>query len=148
MLLTHYVIAAHDVIFVYNVFFYFLFYSKVPAFGDDFKRPLYIDEAESSDELSGLSGNNMFGFQVFSNPIEIQKYHERQMQHMLKAFEQFDGKMRKYSQYHNFFVKNHFFYRIFENFLSKSIEFRLKSGFFLKFSSKYVIKWQIYAYVL
>ncbi|XP_031619089.1 uncharacterized protein LOC116338145 [Contarinia nasturtii] len=60
--------------------------SKVPAFGNDFKKPIWYDE-ESDDELFD---NKMFGFQVFSDPIEIQKYHEQQMRRMLKAFEQFD----------------------------------------------------------
>lgn len=64
--------------------------SKVPAFGNDFKKPIWYDE-ESDDEL--FDNNKMFGFQIFSNPMEIQKYHEQQMQRMLKAFEQFDGEL-------------------------------------------------------
>lgn len=60
---------------------------KVPAFGNDFKKPIWYDE-ESDDEL--FDNSKLFGFQVFSNPIEIQKYHEQQMQRMLKAFDQFD----------------------------------------------------------
>lgn len=62
--------------------------SKEPAFGNDFKKPIWYDE-ESDDEL--FDNSKLFGFQVFSNPIEIQKYHEQQMQRMFKAFEQFDG---------------------------------------------------------
>lgn len=62
---------------------------KVPAFGNDFRKPLWYDE-ESDDEL--FDNNKMFGFQVFTNPLEMQKYHEQQLQSMLKAFEQFDGK--------------------------------------------------------
>ncbi|XP_055296163.1 uncharacterized protein LOC129565370 [Sitodiplosis mosellana] len=61
--------------------------SKVPAFGNDFKKPIWYDE-ESDDEL--FDNNKVFGFQVFSNPMEIQKYHEQQLQRMLKTFEQFD----------------------------------------------------------
>lgn len=60
----------------------------MPAFGNDFKKPLWYDE-ESDDEL--FDNNKVFGFQVFSNPMEIQKYHEQQMQRMLKTFEQFEG---------------------------------------------------------
>lgn len=63
----------------------------MPAFGNDFKKPIWYDE-ESDDEL--FDNNKVFGFQVFSNPMEIQKYHEQQLQRMLKAasaFEEFGG---------------------------------------------------------
>lgn len=82
---------SQNVILVWHLFLYLWFYSvcsKVPAFGNDFKKPIWYDE-ESDDEL--FDNNKMFGFQVFSNPMEIQKYHEQQMQRMLKAFEQFEG---------------------------------------------------------
>lgn len=60
----------------------------MPAFGNDFKKPIWYDE-ESDDEL--FDNNKLFGFQVFSDPMEIQKYHEQQLQQMLKTFEQLDG---------------------------------------------------------
>lgn len=63
----------------------------MPAFGNDFKKPIWYDE-ESDDEL--FDNNKVFGFQVFSNPMEIQKYHEQQLQRMLKTFEQFDGEWK------------------------------------------------------
>lgn len=70
--------------------YYYFVCSKIPAFGNDFKKPLWYDE-ESDDEL--FDNNKMFGFQVFSNPMEIQKYHEQQMQSMLKSFAEFDGEL-------------------------------------------------------
>lgn len=94
MLLTHYIIIVTLILvralfeLVYEMYS-FLNCSKVPAFGNDFKKPIWYDE-ESDDEL--FDNNKMFGFQAFSNPMEIQKYHEQQMQRVLKAFEQFDGK--------------------------------------------------------
>lgn len=73
---------------IYWFFFQFTYFSKVPAFGNDFKKPIWYDE-ESDDEL--FDNNKLFGFQVFSDPMEIQKYHEQQLQQMLKTFEQMDG---------------------------------------------------------
>lgn len=64
--------------------------SKTPSFGNDFKKPIWYDE-ESDDEL--FDNNKAFGFQVFTNPMEIQKYHEQQMRRMLKTIRQFEGKL-------------------------------------------------------
>lgn len=33
----------------------------------------------------------MSGFQIFTNPLEMQKHFEQQMQEVLKSLEQFDG---------------------------------------------------------
>lgn len=43
---------------------------------------MWFDDCESDDELSERKG-----FQIFTNPMEMQKYFEQQMQDMLKGFE-------------------------------------------------------------
>lgn len=70
--------------------------SKSPVFGNDFKKPIWYDD-ESDDEL--FDNNKVFGFQVFTNPLEIQKYHEQQMKQMLKAIEQFEGMCNSFTMH-------------------------------------------------
>lgn len=60
----------------------------MPDSGNSFKKPLWYDE-ESDDEL--FDSNKIVGFQMFTNPMEIQKYHEQQMERMMKAFKQSEG---------------------------------------------------------
>lgn len=55
---------------------------KEPSFGNEFRKPVWYDE-ESDDEL--FDNNKIFGFQVFTNPLEMQKYYEAQMQEMVKS---------------------------------------------------------------
>lgn len=64
--------------------------SKEPSFGNEFRKPVWYDE-ESDDEL--FDNHRKIGFEVFTNPLELQKYYEAQMKEMFKAFENFDGKM-------------------------------------------------------
>lgn len=63
---------------------------KQPPFGNEFRKPVWFDDCESDDELSERKG-----FQIFTNPMEMQKYFEQQMLEMLKSFEMVDesGKM-------------------------------------------------------
>lgn len=61
---------------------------KEPSFGNEFRKPVWYDE-ESDDEL--FDNNKIFGFQVFTNPLEIQKYYEAQMQEMFKSMKDFEG---------------------------------------------------------
>lgn len=55
------------------------------TFGNEFRKPVWFDDCESDDELSERKG-----FQIFTNPMEMQKYFEQQMQEMLKSFELID----------------------------------------------------------
>lgn len=50
---------------------------------------MWYDE-ESDDEL--FDSNRKMGFQVFTNPLEMQKYYEAQMKEMFKTLEHLDGK--------------------------------------------------------
>lgn len=61
---------------------------KEPPFGNEFRKPVWYDE-ESDDEL--FDNNKIFGYQVFTNPLEIEKYYEAQMQEMLKSLNEFEG---------------------------------------------------------
>lgn len=61
---------------------------KEPAFGNEFRKPVWYDD-ESDDEL--FDNNKIFGVQIFTNPLEMQKYYEAQMKEMMKNFENFDG---------------------------------------------------------
>lgn len=62
--------------------------SKTPSFGNEFRKPVWYDE-ESDDEL--FDSNRKMGFQVFTNPLEMQKYYEAQMKEMFKTLEHLDG---------------------------------------------------------
>lgn len=62
-----------------------------PNFGDEFRKPIWFDDCETDDEL--FDNNAVFGFQIFTNPLEMQKHFEQQMQEMLKTLDQFEGKI-------------------------------------------------------
>lgn len=68
---------------------FFLLYRR-STFGNEFRKPVWFDDCESDDELSERKG-----FQIFTNPMEMQKYFEQQMieqmQEILKSVEIFDS---------------------------------------------------------
>ncbi|XP_053959686.1 uncharacterized protein LOC128864180 [Anastrepha ludens] len=56
---------------------------------DEFRKPQWFEEAETDDEL--FDDNRKFAFQIFTNPLELQKHFERQMQQILEAVSEFEG---------------------------------------------------------
>lgn len=59
-------------------------------FKDEFKKPSWFEEEyESDDEL--FDSNRKFIFQMFTNPLELQKYFEQQMQEILKSIRENEG---------------------------------------------------------
>lgn len=64
----------------------------MPKFGNEFRKPVWFDDCESDDELyGGNSSRKAFGFQVFTNPLEMQKHFEQQVDEMMRALHQFEG---------------------------------------------------------
>ncbi|XP_039950317.1 uncharacterized protein LOC126752082 [Bactrocera neohumeralis] len=55
---------------------------------DEFRKPQWFEEAETDDEL--FDDNRKFAFQIFTNPVELQKHFERQMQQILEAVSEFE----------------------------------------------------------
>ncbi|XP_058056960.1 uncharacterized protein LOC131208297 [Anopheles bellator] len=61
---------------------------KKPSLGDEFRKPIWVEEDDSDDEL--FDNQKLYGVQIFTSPLEMQKHYERQMQDMLKSLEQYD----------------------------------------------------------
>ena len=55
---------------------------------DEFRKPQWFEESETDDEL--FDDDRKFAFQVFTNPMELQKHFERQMQQIMEAVSQFE----------------------------------------------------------
>lgn len=55
---------------------------------DEFRKPSWFDESDTDDELFG--DNRKFVFEVFTNPMELQKHFEHQMQQIMEAVSQFE----------------------------------------------------------
>uniref|UniRef100_A0A0K8TQZ9 Uncharacterized protein n=1 Tax=Tabanus bromius TaxID=304241 RepID=A0A0K8TQZ9_TABBR len=53
---------------------------------DEFRKPSWFEEIETDDEL--FDNDRSFIFQIFTNPIELQKHFDQQMQEILKSFKQ------------------------------------------------------------
>lgn len=61
-----------------------------PDIYDGFRKPIWYDD-ESDDEL--FDNHKSFKhFHVFTNPMEMQKHFEQQMQEIMKTVDQFNGK--------------------------------------------------------
>lgn len=58
---------------------------------DEFRKPQWFEEAETDDEL--FDDDRKFAFQIFTNPMELQKHFERQMQQILEAVSEMEGGM-------------------------------------------------------
>lgn len=71
-----------------SVFDLVYFCRKKTDFGDEFRKPIWYDD-ESDDEL--FDNNKSFGFQIFTNPLELQKHYEHQMQEIIKSLADFEG---------------------------------------------------------
>lgn len=67
-----------------NPFFCFSSLAK-----DEFRKPQWFEEAETDDEL--FDDDRKFAFQIFTNPMELQKHFERQMQQILEAVSEMEG---------------------------------------------------------
>uniref|UniRef100_A0A1A9WKJ6 Uncharacterized protein n=1 Tax=Glossina brevipalpis TaxID=37001 RepID=A0A1A9WKJ6_9MUSC len=56
---------------------------------DEFRKPQWFEEAETDDEL--FDDDRKFAFQVFTNPMELQKHFESQMQQILEAVNELEN---------------------------------------------------------
>ena len=63
---------------------------KKSTLKDEFRKPIWVEEDDSDDEL--FDNRKIYGVQIFTNPIEMQKYFEQQMQEMWKSLDEYDGK--------------------------------------------------------
>lgn len=61
---------------------------KKPAIKDEFRKPVWVEEYDSDDDL--FDNQKVFGVQIFTNPLEIQKHFDHQIQEMMKSLEEFD----------------------------------------------------------
>lgn len=63
---------------------------KEPAqgFKDEFRKPTWFEESETDDEL--FDSKNKVLFQIFTNPLELQKHFDQQMQELLKNLKQYE----------------------------------------------------------
>ncbi|XP_037883778.1 uncharacterized protein LOC119633975 isoform X1 [Glossina fuscipes] len=59
---------------------------------DEFRKPQWFEEAETDDEL--FDDDRKFAFQVFTNPLELQKHFESQMQQILEAINELESMYR------------------------------------------------------
>jgi len=66
--------------------------SKRQTFSNEFRKPVWFDDCESDDELSERKG-----FQIFTNPLEMERYFQQQMQELLKSFDHFDESEKIFS---------------------------------------------------
>ncbi|XP_055837044.1 uncharacterized protein LOC129905571 [Episyrphus balteatus] len=63
---------------------------------DGFRKPSWFDESDTDDELFG--DNRKFVFQVFTNPMELQKHFEHQMQQIMEAVSQYEENPPKFDK--------------------------------------------------
>lgn len=68
-----------------------IFFSSNALAKDEFRKPQWFEEAETDDEL--FDDDRKFAFQIFTNPMELQKHFERQMQQILEAVSEMEGGM-------------------------------------------------------
>ncbi|XP_037958553.1 uncharacterized protein LOC119688018 isoform X2 [Teleopsis dalmanni] len=61
---------------------------KEKSTSDEFRKPQWFEEAETDDEL--FDDNRKFAFQIFTNPMELQKHFESQMQQVFEAISQLE----------------------------------------------------------
>lgn len=63
---------------------------------DEFRKPSWFDESDTDDELFG--DNRKFVFEVFTNPMEMQKHFENQMQQIMEAVSQYEENPPKFDK--------------------------------------------------
>lgn len=69
---------------------------KKPAVKDEFRKPIWVEEYDSDDDL--FDNQKIFGVQVFTNPLEIQKHFEHQIQEMMKSLEEYDETVKPFDR--------------------------------------------------
>ncbi|XP_058452656.1 uncharacterized protein LOC131431143 [Malaya genurostris] len=62
---------------------------KKPIVKDEFRKPIWVEEYDSDDDL--FDNQKIMGVQIFTNPLEIQKHFDHQIQEMMKSLEEFDS---------------------------------------------------------
>uniref|UniRef100_A0A1Y9HDL3 Uncharacterized protein n=1 Tax=Anopheles funestus TaxID=62324 RepID=A0A1Y9HDL3_ANOFN len=67
---------------------------KKTTLKDEFRKPIWVEEDDSDDEL--FDNRKIYGVQIFTNPIEMQKYFEQQMQEMWKSLEEYDDNAKMF----------------------------------------------------
>jgi hypothetical protein len=67
-------------------------HKRKPGLADEFRKPIWTEGYDTDDDDELFENNSkMFGFQMFTNPLELQKHFDKQMLEMLKALEE-EGK--------------------------------------------------------
>lgn len=61
---------------------------KKTTLKDEFRKPIWVEEDDSDDEL--FDNQKIYGVQIFTNPLEMQKHFEHQLQEMWKSLEEYD----------------------------------------------------------
>lgn len=62
-----------------------------PGLVDEFRNPIWgSDEEDSDDEFRHGGPSSHFGFNVFTDPLEMHRFFEQQMNEMLKSFQQWN----------------------------------------------------------
>uniref|UniRef100_A0AAG5DX19 Uncharacterized protein n=1 Tax=Anopheles atroparvus TaxID=41427 RepID=A0AAG5DX19_ANOAO len=61
---------------------------KKATLKDEFRKPIWVEEDDSDDEL--FDNQKIYGVQIFTNPLEMQKHFEHQLQEMWKSLEEYD----------------------------------------------------------
>lgn len=69
---------------------------KKPAVKDEFRKPIWVEEYDSDDDL--FDNQKIFGVQIFTNPLEIQKHFEHQIQEMMKSLEEYDDTVKPFER--------------------------------------------------
>ncbi|XP_041776612.1 uncharacterized protein LOC121596067 [Anopheles merus] len=67
---------------------------KKSTLKDEFRKPIWVEEDDSDDEL--FDNRKIYGVQIFTNPIEMQKYFEQQMQEMWKSLDEYDESVKMF----------------------------------------------------
>ncbi|XP_055546597.1 uncharacterized protein LOC129730952 [Wyeomyia smithii] len=67
---------------------------KKPIIKDEFRKPVWVEEYDSDDDL--FDNQKVFGVQIFTNPLEIQKHFDHQIQEMMKSVEEYDDSFKTF----------------------------------------------------
>lgn len=89
---------------------------KKPAVKDEFRKPIWVEEYDSDDDL--FDNQKIFGVQIFTNPLEIQKHFEHQIQEMMKSLEEYDDTAKAFERD----LKQDFLKPGFENEIKKELQ--------------------------
>uniref|UniRef100_A0A023ENB7 Uncharacterized protein n=1 Tax=Aedes albopictus TaxID=7160 RepID=A0A023ENB7_AEDAL len=89
---------------------------KKPEVKDEFRKPIWVEEYDSDDDL--FDNQKIFGVQIFTNPLEIQKHFEHQIQEMMKSLEELDETAKPFDRD----LKQDFLKPGFENEIKKELQ--------------------------